>query len=110
MTYQEIAAMVASIDLPFSYYQFDNDTAVAPPFVVFYYPESDDFVADGSNYQDIRRLTIELYTDQKDFALEKRIQDILKSNGLVYEMTESYIDSELLFMITFTTSFILKED
>lgn len=61
MTLKQVAQMVRSIGLPFAYYQFDDDTAVAPPFVVFYYPEDFDLHADGTNYKTIQSLVIELY-------------------------------------------------
>ena len=54
MTYIEVSDMIRSFDFPYNYYQFPKGAAVAPPFVVFYYPESDDFIADNKNYSGIR--------------------------------------------------------
>ena len=107
MTYQQIATMVASIGVPYAYYQFPEGTAVAPPFVCFYFEGSDDLYADDKNYQKIRPLTIELYTDNKDFSLEATVEGILASNGLTYARNESWIDSERMNMVAYTADIII---
>ena len=110
MTLQEVAQMVSSIGLPFAYYQFDDDTAVPPPFVVFYYPEDFDLHADGINYKKIDSLIIELYTDNKDFAQEAAVEAVLKAHGLTWSRVETYIDSEKMYMETYQTSILIEED
>lgn len=110
MTFQEVATMVRSIGLPFSYYQFNDDTAVDPPFIVFYYPENIDLKADGTNYQKIESLIIELYTDNKDFEQEAAVESVLKANGLTWSRVETYIDSEKMYLVTFNTSILIEED
>ena len=107
MTYPQIATMVASIGVPYAYYQFPEGTAVAPPFVCFYFEGSDDLYADDKNYQKIRPLTIELYTDNKDFSLEATVEGILTSNGLTYARNESWIDSERMNMVAYTADIII---
>lgn len=110
MTYQEIADMIAGIGYPYAYYQFSHDTAKDPPFIVFYYPGRDDFLADDSNYTQITELTIELCTDNKDFAAEAAVEDALTAAGLVYEKDESYIDSERMYMITYNTEVLINAE
>lgn len=107
MTYQQVATMVASIGVPYAYYQFPEGTAVAPPFVCFYFEGSDDLYADDKNYQRIRPLTIELYTDNKDFSLEATVEGILTSNGLTYARNESWIESERMNMVAYTANVII---
>ena len=109
MTYQEIAEMVESIGLPFAYYQFDQNTAQPPPFICFYYPASNDVYADASNYQRITELTIELYTDNKDFEHEKAVEDALAASSLTYRKLESYIDEEQMYMVTYEMEVIINE-
>lgn len=103
MTYREVATMIDGIGYPYAYYQFTKDTAKAPPFICFYYPGRDDFIADDSNYSKILELVIELYTDTKDFTAEGAVEAALEAGGLVYEKDESYIDSERMYMTTYTT-------
>lgn len=108
MTYQEVDALVASLDLPYAYYQFTAKTAQPCPFLCFYFRDSDDFKADNTIYQKIRPLTIELYTDDKDFALEGRIETALTAAGLVYSRSEVYIGSERMYQITYEMEVIIN--
>lgn len=101
MTLQEVDNMVKSIGLPYAYFQFPEGTGQAPPFICFFYNDSDDLYADDSNYQDIRPLNIELYTSTKDFALEKTIEDILKLNGFTFYREENFIETEKIWQIAY---------
>lgn len=108
MTTQEVAGMVESIGLPFSYYQFNEDTAQEPPFICFFFPENNDFVADNTNYVKVCRLTIELYTDSKDFDIEAQVEAVLSQNGLVYTREETALDSEKMYEVIYTTEVIIN--
>ena len=110
MTYQQVAAMVRSIGVPYAYYQFPDGTGQACPFICFFFSDSNDLAADDTNYQKIRTLNIELYTDNKDFALEGTVETVLNSNGLVYDRTEEYLDSERMFMVVYTTDILITEE
>lgn len=110
MTYAAIAEMIEAVGLPWAYYQFKDDTKQAPPFVVYYYPDSDDFFADDKNYQKIRALIVELYTDEKDFALEAAVENALMDAGLSYTRDEAYIDTERMHMVTYTCPVCITEE
>ena len=109
MTFSQVAEMVSSVGVPYAYYQFPNNTGIAPPFVCFYFNSSNDFAADNTNYHRIRQLSLELYTDNKDFTLEQTVENILNQNGLVYSREETYLDSEKMYMVTFMTEIIITE-
>lgn len=104
MTFEDIANLIKSFSLPFAYYQFPKDTAQAPPFICFFYGSTDDFFADNRNYKNMVDLNIELYTENKDFELEQKIEKILISNEMPFEKEETYLDSERLQMVTYMTS------
>lgn len=108
MTYKQIASMVSSIGLPYAYYQFPEGTAQAPPFVVFFYADTDDLFADDINYQRIATLNIELYTSEKDFATESTVEQILTNNNLTYYKEENYIDSEQMWQIAYEMEVIIN--
>ena len=110
MTYKEVATMINSIGIPYAYYQFPDGTGQACPFVCFFFSDSNDLAAENTNYQKIRTLNIELYTDNKDFALEETVETVLNSNGLVYDHSESYLDSERMFMVVYTTDILVEEN
>lgn len=108
MTYQEIATMISSIGLSYTYDRFPNNIAPNPPYIVFNYPQNDDFGADNINYVSIDTLNIELYTDHKDFITEQSVEAVLNANGLFYEKTETYIRAENLFQISYVCQVITE--
>lgn len=110
MTYKEVSTMVKSIGLPYAYYQFPEGTAEAPPFICFYWSEDNDLKADNINYQKIERLNIELYTDNKDYENEANIETVLTNNSVVWSKSETYIDSERLYMVLYEADVIVTKE
>lgn len=110
MTYKEVNTMLASVGIDYAYDHFTDDTDHELPFICFLYGNSDDFAADDTNYQRIRTLQIELYTENKDFSLEETIERVLNVNGFVYSREESWIDSEQMYMVRFSTEIVITEE
>ena len=110
MTHSQIATMISSVGIPYAYYQFPDDTGQQPPFICFFYPNNNDFLADDTNYQKIEHLVIELYTDNKDFGLEASVEAVLNLNGLVYSRDEEYLDSERMFEVVYEMDVVITED
>ena len=110
MTYKEIATMISGIGLPYAYDHFPEGEGPNPPFICFYFAGSDDLKADNLNYQRIRPLTLELYTDNKDFDTEETVEAALNTAGLVYSRSEIFIDSERLYEVVYTTETIITEE
>lgn len=108
MTYTEVADMIESIGLDFAYYEFSEAAGQAPPFILFYYPENNDFVADNSNYVKKKQLIIELYTDEKDFEKEAAVENVLKQNELVYTRAEQFIETERMYEVLYSTEVIIN--
>lgn len=110
MTYKKVAQIIAGIGLPYAYDHFDEDNAAEPPFICFFFEGSDDFTADNTNFQKIRPLTVELYTDNKDFSLENTVETALNAAGLVFSRNETYIDSERMYEVSYETEIIITEE
>lgn len=110
MTYKEVASMIAGMNYPYAYDHFEEGNASPPPFICFYFSGSDDLAADNTTYQRIRPLTIELYTDNKDFAAEENVETALNSAGLVYSRSETFIDSERLYEVIFSTEIVITDE
>lgn len=106
MTYQEIYTMLEAIKLPVTYYEWPEGHAPDPPYLVFYYPGSNDFEADDRNYAKIRELVVELYTDEKDITTEELVEAAL--SGMVYEREETYIDSERMFEVAYNMEVVIN--
>ena len=102
MTFQEINTMISNIGLNYAYYQWPIDEAPDLPYILFYYPERKDFLADGMNYQHITALNIELYTKNKDFDKEALVESVLETNGIIYGKEEQYIAEEKMYEVLYT--------
>lgn len=109
MTTKTVNALVESFGLPYAYHQFADNTGQQPPFVCFFYGDRSDLKADNLNYQKIVRLYIELYTDEKDIALESAIEYRLSESEIVYAMGEDYIDSERMHVTVYETDIYLED-
>lgn len=107
MTYKEISDMLKTVGIPTAYNHFTDKTATEPPFLVFFYDGIADVYADNSNYQRIVTLNVELYTDNKDFALETAVETALTANALTYTKEESYIDSERMYQIAYESEVLI---
>lgn len=94
---EKVEELLEKTGIPFRYHHFETDEAVNPPFICWMSPGSDNFSADGKVYHRADELDIELYTDERDFELEKKIEGILDENGIFWNKTELYIKSENMF-------------
>lgn len=103
MRLNEIDGMFDPLGIPHAYYQFPENTKMACPFLVWYIPGSSDLYADNINYGHIAELTVELYTDEKDFTIENQLEDLLTDQGLAWSRSEAYISGEKMWQITYTT-------
>lgn len=108
MTYAEISQMISAVGIPYAYHHFGEGSGQQPPFITFYYQGDGDFKADDINYAAVRPLTIELYTDNKNFALEAAVESVLTANDLAFSRTEVFIDSEQMYMVTYYTEVIIN--
>lgn len=101
MEYQEIAAMVAEIGLPYAYHHFAEGESPNPPFLLFLSPGENTFSADNEMYYSFKQLDIELYTDKKSPEMEKRVENVLRKYHIYYTKTEVWIESEKLYEILY---------
>lgn len=114
MTRLEFAQMLQGIEIaegvpiPVAYYEFEQATAKGPPFICYYEAGSNDFIADNKNYQRIRPFIVELYTDKKDFALEKKVEDTFIANEIVFTKSETYLSSERMFLISYDMEVVIN--
>lgn len=110
MTLSDIATMLAETNLDFCYYSYPVNQAPSLPYLVYFFPGDNDFIADNSNYLDIRRLTIELYMEllDIDFTIAKSVEDILKAHNLVYTVSNDVITSDQLYRVTFESEVIFN--
>ena len=114
MTHLQFATMLKGIEIaegvniPVAYYEFEQATEKGPPFICYFEAGSDDVMADNVNYQRVRSMIVELYTDYKDFALEKKVEDTFITNGIKFSKSEAYISSEKMFQITYNMEVVIN--
>lgn len=109
MTEKEVLQMVKSIGLSAAYHHFEEGQSPDTPFLVYLYPGTNNFSADGVVYQGINQLDIELYTNIKDLKAEKRVEAVLNKHGFFYEKTENYLESEKMYEVLYETEVLINE-
>ena len=101
MMHQEVMTMLIEMNLPFAYDHFAEGESPNPPFIVFLYPGSNYFAADGKVYFKVNRLNIELYTDKKDVELEETVEAVLDKHSIFYSKSETWIEVENLYEVLY---------
>lgn len=101
MTQEQVLEMVEEMGLPSAYDHFAEGQSPEPPFLVFLYPESRNFAADGIAYYKKKKLHIELYTEYKSVELEEQIEAVLERHGIFYARSEVWIESERLYEVLY---------
>ena len=97
----DLVKLLEETGIPFAYDHFAEGESPDPPFICYLLPQSDNFSADGKVYYRISEARVELYTDQKDFAAERKLEDALDACGIFYEKSETWIDSEKLYEVLY---------
>ena len=110
MTYDEITAMLEEAELPLAYDHFAEGESPDPPFLIFLFPRSNNFAADGRVYQKINVLHLELYTDRKQPDVEAQVEAVLDRHGIVYDKSEVWIEDERLYEVLYTTEVICDDE
>lgn len=97
----ELVKIITAMGIPYAYDHFAEGEGPDPPFLCYLLPGSDNFSADGKIYLKISEVRIELYTDSKDLAMEGRVEDVLDAEGIFYNKSETWIDSEKLYEVLY---------
>lgn len=102
MTMEELVAMLQKTGIPFAYDHFAEGESPDPPFICYLLPGSNNFAADGKVYFKINQVRIELYTDSKDLAVERKVEAVLDDSGIFYNKSEVWIQSEKLYEVLYS--------
>ena len=99
---EELLQVLSETQIPFAYHHFAEGESPEPPFICYLLPGSNNFSADGKVYYKINEVHIELYTDLKDLAVERQLEDVLDEHGIFYNKSETWIESEKLYEVLYT--------
>ena len=101
MTYSDIMAMMDKMQFPFAYHHFAEGESPDPPFLIFLFTETNNFMADDGVYVEIQEIAIELYTDFKQPQNEKIVEAVLKAHEIPWNKYEVWIESEKLYEVRY---------
>ncbi len=104
MTQVELLNLLKATGYPVAYSHFKTEPAA--PYLVYLFSYDADLMADNRNYVEISNFQVELYTEIKDLAAEKKVQNALKGAELAYRKTETLIESENLYQILYEIQLI----
>ena len=99
---EKLLSVLDSIGIPYAYDRFAEGESPEPPFLCYLLPGSSNFSADGKVYHRISEVRLEMYTDFKDLASERKVEDALDAAGIFYNKTETWIDSEKLYEVLYS--------
>ena len=102
MTIENLVKMLQKTGIPFAYDPFAEGESPEPPFICYLLPGSNNFAADGKVYFRINQVRIELYTDSKDLAVERKMEMVLDESGIFYNKSEVWIQSEKLYEVLYS--------
>lgn len=98
----DLIKLLGETGIPFAYDHFAEGESPDPPFICYLLPQSDNFSADGKVYLKVSNVNIELYTDSKDLAVEQKLETVLDIQGIFYDKTEVWIESEKLYEVLYS--------
>lgn len=102
MTIENLVEMLQKTGIPFAYDHFAEGESPKPPFICYLLPGSNNFAADGKVYFRINQVRIELYTDSKDLAVERKVEMVMDESGIFYNKSEVWIQSEKLYEVLYS--------
>lgn len=110
MTHKEIYDMLYSTGLSVTYLQWPEGAVPALPYICYYFSRSDNFGADDTVYQEIEVLNVELYTKQKDFTTEKKVEDALGNASTFWNKSETYLTSENMYEVLYESEVVITDE
>ena len=102
MTIENLVEMLQKTGIPFAYDHFAEGESPKPPFICYLLPGSNNFAADGKVYFRINQVRIEIYTDSKDLAVERKVEMVMDESGIFYNKSEVWIQSEKLYEVLYS--------
>ena len=99
---EELVQIIQETKIPFAYDHFAEGESPDPPFICYLIPGSNNFAADGKVYFKINQVRIELYTDSKDLAVERKVEMVMDESGIFYNKSEVWIQSEKFYEVLYS--------
>lgn len=94
--------IIKGLELPFAYDHFAEGEAPDPPYLLYRYPESQNFGADNVVWNRADTVYLEFYSDYKDIETEQKIEQALLQQEIYWDKSETWIDSEKLYEVLYS--------
>lgn len=101
MTIDDFRDHLQRLGLPVAYREWESGEEPKLPYLLFYRDESNDFIADNYNYLEGSRMSLELYTEIKDFEQEEAVNQLLQQLEIPYQVFEGNLDSEKMYEVLY---------
>jgi len=101
MNIETLLAHLATLELPLAYRQWEKGEVPTLPYLLLYRDESVDFMADNHNYIEVNQMSLELYTEAKNFKLEEKINTLFKTLEIPYKIYEGNLESEEMYEVLY---------
>lgn len=85
-----------------TYYEWPINEAPALPFVCYFSTNDYTFPADNTVYYQRPRISVELYTKNRDLTTEALFETAFKNAGLYYTKETEYLEDERCQMTVFS--------
>ena len=106
MKLSELNTILDGAELPYTYYSFPTGNAPALPYFVYYMPSMAPESADNVVHAPVYTVIVELYTEEKDFETESKLESALSSFN--YTKEETYLDDEEMYMYIYTFEEVIE--
>lgn len=99
MTHDELLVILQSTGIPWTYHHWEGKQP--PPYGVYLDDSDDPFFADNLTYAFFRAVRLEVYSLERDPALDDKVRDALDAAGISYDVDYTWIESEGLYETIF---------
>lgn len=95
MSCQELLDILRTTGIPWAYHHWE--TKQDPPYGIYLDVEDDPFYADDGTYVYASAMRLEVYSLERDHALDQKVRDALDGAGIAYYAYYTWIESEGLY-------------
>lgn len=92
--HKRIYDLLKTLNIPVAYDHFVSDKEISIPFVVYRETSTDTFKADGITYYRPYEFEIELITEKKEIELQQRLEELLTTNNIPYDVGDELWDDD----------------
>lgn len=103
MKLSDFASILSQLELPLTYKAFDVGNVPSMPYIIYF--ESNPIIQAADNFSNhqIKNVIVELAFERKDEALEEKLEELLNTNKLFFEVDdELFIETERLFVKSYS--------